>query len=83
MPDSIGPLPLNRIPWSRPSWLRPKYLLFAAIGLMFLLVAVVFERFVIDYRDPEWKHIESFKMVAAGARNCRRTRADPRTHAVL
>jgi hypothetical protein len=28
---------------------------------MFLLVAVVFERFLIDYKDPEWKHIEPFK----------------------
>ena len=58
---SIGPRPLNRIPCSRPSWLRPKYLLFAAIGLMVLLVAVVFERLLVDYHDPEWKHIQPFK----------------------
>jgi hypothetical protein len=43
MSDSIRrPLPLNRIPWSRPSWLRPKYLLFAVIGVMFVIVAIVF-----------------------------------------
>jgi|ERR1700739_4403088 len=61
MSNSMRPLPLNRIPWSRPSWLRPKYLLFAVIGVMFVIVAIVFERFLIDYKDPEWKHIEPFK----------------------
>lgn len=55
-----GPLPLNRVPWHGPSWLRPKNHLFAIIAAMFVLVAVVFERFLIDYRDPEWKHIEPF-----------------------
>jgi hypothetical protein len=39
MSDSIGPLPLNRVPWLRPFWLRPKYLLFAAIGVTFVIVA--------------------------------------------
>src|SRR5207249_8564477 len=43
------------------SWLRPKYLLFGFIGLMFAYVLVRFENFLIDPKDPEWLHIESFK----------------------
>jgi hypothetical protein len=35
---------------------------------MFLLVAVVFERFLVDYRDPEWKHIEPFESLPQAIR---------------
>jgi uncharacterized membrane protein len=44
--------------FSRP---RPKYLLFAFIGLMVAYVLAHNERFLIDARDPEWPHIQSFK----------------------
>lgn len=53
---SDGPMPFKRT-----SWLRPKYLLFGFIGLMFVYVLIRFESFLIDPKDPEWLHIESFK----------------------
>jgi uncharacterized membrane protein len=43
------------------SWLRPKYLLFAFIGLLYAYVLVYNEGFLINLKDPEWHHIESFK----------------------
>ena len=53
---SSGSMPFGRI-----SWLRPKYLLFGFIAVMFVYVVTHFEKFLIDFSDPEWKHIESFK----------------------
>jgi uncharacterized membrane protein len=46
---------------SRFSWPRPKYLLFAFIGLMVAYVLAHNERFLIDAKDPEWPHIQTFK----------------------
>ena len=43
------------------SWLRPKYLLFGFIGLMLAYVLAHDESFLINAKDPEWKHIESFR----------------------
>jgi uncharacterized membrane protein len=43
------------------SWLRPKYLLFGFIGLMLLYVLGHDERFLIDAKDREWLHIQTFK----------------------
>ena len=53
---STGSLPLQRAAWP-----RPKYFLFAFIGLMFAYVLVRFESFLINPKDPEWLHIDSFK----------------------
>jgi uncharacterized membrane protein len=50
-------------PVTRFPWLRPKYLLFAFIGLMYLYVLWNNERFLIDSKDSEWQHIESFKWI--------------------
>lgn len=47
--------------FQRNSWLRPKYLLFGFIGLMLAYVLGHNERFLIDAKDPEWPHIQSFK----------------------
>ena len=58
---STESLPLQGVSRPRASWLRPKYLLFGFIGLMFLYVLARFEGFLIDSKDPEWMHIESFK----------------------
>ncbi len=44
--------------FSRP---RPKYILFAFIGLMVAYVLGHNERFLIDAKDAEWPHIQSFK----------------------
>jgi uncharacterized membrane protein YraQ (UPF0718 family) len=44
----------------RDSWMRPKYLLLALIGLMVAYVLGHNECFLIDSRDPEWPHIQSF-----------------------
>jgi uncharacterized membrane protein len=41
--------------------LRPKYFVFAFIGLMIAYVLGHNERFLIDAKDPEWPHIQSFK----------------------
>jgi uncharacterized membrane protein len=49
-------LPLQRIPWVR--W---KYLLFGFIGLMIVYVLGHNERFLIDVKDPVWKHYQPFK----------------------
>jgi uncharacterized membrane protein len=46
---------------SRLSRPRPKYILFAFIGLMVAYVLGHNERFLIDARNPEWPHIQSFK----------------------
>ena len=48
-------------PSSRFSLLRPKYLLFAFIGLMVVYVLGHNERFLLDAKDPEWPHIQTFK----------------------
>jgi uncharacterized membrane protein len=45
----------------RGSWLRPKYLIFGFLGLMVAYVLVHNERFLIDAKDPEWPHIQTFK----------------------
>lgn len=50
-----GTVSLERI------WLRPKYLLFAFIGLMAAYVLHHTEHFLIDAKDPEWQHIQSFE----------------------
>lgn len=47
----------------RPQWLRPKYVLLALLTLMYIYVLWNNERFLIDGKDPEWQHIESFKWV--------------------
>lgn len=43
------------------SWLRPKYLLFGFIGLMLAYVLVHDESFLVNAKDPEWQHIQSFR----------------------
>jgi uncharacterized membrane protein len=45
----------------RTSWLRPKYLLFAFVGLMLAYVIPHDESFLVNPRDPVWRHYESFK----------------------
>jgi len=58
----MGSIASNRsLPVARASCMRPKYLLFGLIGLMFAYVLVNNESFLINAKDPEWKHIESFK----------------------
>lgn len=44
-----------------PAWLRPKYLLFGFIGLMLAYVLVHDESFLVNAKDPEWQHIQSFR----------------------
>jgi uncharacterized membrane protein len=46
---------------SRLAWPRAKYLLFGFIGLMVAYVLYHNERFLIDARNPEWLHIQSFR----------------------
>ena len=41
--------------------IKAKYLLFAALGLVFAYVLAHNERFLIDKADPEWPHIQTFK----------------------
>jgi uncharacterized membrane protein len=53
---SIGSMQSQRI-----SWLRPKYLLFAFIGLMAAYVLRNNESFLINPKDREWQHIQSFR----------------------
>jgi hypothetical protein len=48
-------------PSRRIAWARPKYLLFAAIGLMYAYVLFHNESFLINNADPEWSHIATFK----------------------
>jgi len=48
-------------PLSRFSLPRPKYFLFAFIGLMVAYVLYHNERFLLDAKDAEWPHIQSFK----------------------
>jgi uncharacterized membrane protein len=48
--------------FSRPlSWMRPKYLLFGFIGLMLAYVLVHDEGFLVNSKDSEWQHIQSFR----------------------
>jgi uncharacterized membrane protein len=42
---------------------RPKYLLFAAIALMYAYVLWTNERFLFNTADPEWQHIATFKWI--------------------
>ncbi len=49
--------PLSRV----RSLLRPKYLLFGFIGLMLAYVLVHDESFLVNSKDPEWPHIQSFR----------------------
>ena len=46
---------------ARSPRLRPKYLLFAAIGLMFAYVIPHDESFLVHPKDPLWQHYEPFK----------------------
>jgi len=46
----------QRIPHDRIKWA-----FFAAVTLSTLLVIYADERFLIDFHDPEWKHIQPFK----------------------
>ena len=50
------------VPHLRISQPRPKHLLFAFIGLMYAYVLWSNESFLFRPRDPEWLHIESFKL---------------------
>lgn len=45
----------------RNSWLGPKYLLFSFIGLLYAYVLIHNESFLINPKDGEWQHIQSFK----------------------
>jgi uncharacterized membrane protein len=45
----------------RFAWPRAKYILFGLIGLMLAYVLRHNEHFLIDAKDPEWPHIQSFK----------------------
>lgn len=42
-------------------WLRSQYLVFVFVGLMIAYDLGHNERFLIDAKDPEWSHIQSFK----------------------
>jgi uncharacterized membrane protein len=64
MANGISPAAhrLTKAPFFRPlRWLRPKYLLFGFIGLMLAYVLVHDESFLINAKDPEWLHIQSFR----------------------
>lgn len=51
-----------KAPFFRPlSWIRPKYLLFGFIGLMVAYVLVHDESFLVNPKDSEWQHIQSFR----------------------
>jgi len=45
----------------RESWINMKNILFAGIFLMMAYVLRHNESFIVDHRDPNWDHIESFK----------------------
>jgi len=53
---STAPLVSQRLAWP-----RAKYLVFGFIGLMIAYVLYHNERFLIDAKNPEWPHIQSFK----------------------
>jgi len=53
---ATGTMPLRGIPW-----LRAKYLVFAFVGLMLAYVLRHNEHFLIDAKDPVWRHYEPFK----------------------
>ena len=42
---------------------RPKYMLFAAIAVMYAVVLILNESFLFDPKSPEWAHIAPFKMI--------------------
>src|SRR6185369_11394312 len=46
-------------PSAARAWLRPKYGLFGFIGLLLLYVLQHNERFLIDFKDDYWNHIET------------------------
>jgi uncharacterized membrane protein len=56
MATGIVAAPVRRTPWP-----RAKYLLFAFIALMYAYVLWIDESFLLNAKDPEWAHIESFK----------------------
>src|ERR1700751_3494504 len=49
------------LPLRSTSWVRAKYFLFAFISVMLAYVLWHNERFLIDARDPIWRHYEPFK----------------------
>jgi uncharacterized membrane protein len=49
------------LPFRPLSWLRPKYLLFGFIGLMLAYVLMHDESFLVNPKDREWLHIQSFR----------------------
>jgi uncharacterized membrane protein len=52
----------TKTPSSQPlSWMRPKYLLFGFIGLMLAYVLMHDESFLVNPKDSEWQHIQSFR----------------------
>ena len=52
----------SKTPFFRPlSWMRPKYFLFGFIGLMVAYVLVHDESFLVNPKDSEWQHIQSFR----------------------
>lgn len=64
MAGGITPATHNPAPMTSSGFVsrvRPKYLLFAFIGLMAAYVLHHTEHFLIDAKDPEWPHIQSFK----------------------
>lgn len=64
MPEEIAVTghPATKLPPSRgSSWLRPKFLLFGFIGVMLAYVLKHDESFLINAKDPEWLHIQSFR----------------------
>jgi hypothetical protein len=55
--------PMQATAPAQRNWLRPKYLLFAAIALMYAYVMWNNESFLINSKDPEWQHIGPFKWI--------------------
>ena len=55
---TIQTAPLPR-PFKLP---RAKYILFAAIAVMYAYVLWTNEMFLVDAKDPEWQHIAPFKL---------------------
>jgi len=64
MAEGISPAVHSRskTPFFRPlSWLRPKYFLFGFIWLMLAYVLMRDESFLVNPKDSEWQHIQSFR----------------------
>ncbi len=59
--DLSSSIPLTPTPSRRFKWPRAKYLLFAAIGAMYLYVLWTNESFLFNPKDPEWGHIAPFQ----------------------